>query len=143
MPGRKRPPHSVSVEHSVGFQECDPLGVVWHGRYVEWFEAGRTALFRSIDLDIPVIRAMNYRMFVVEQKCRYMAPLGYGDTAVIHSWFGDLSPLIHVRYDVLDAAGGRWCARASTTLAVTDARGELLAETPADMLARLEAGKVG
>ena len=26
---------------------------------------------------------------------------------------------------------------------VTDARGELLAETPADMLARLEAGKVG
>lgn len=133
----KRPDHAVTISHRVGFQECDPLGVVWHGRYLEWLEAARNALFGSIDLDIPQIRALGHRMYVVEAKCRYMAPLTYGDVAQITSWFGKSDALIKVSYDVRHERTSRWCARATTTLAVTDHEGNLLGAIPKPFRSRM------
>jgi len=129
----RRPDHAITLDRKVGFQECDPLGVVWHGRYLEWMEAARNELFASFDLDIPQIRALGHRMYVVEAKCRYMAPLTYGDTARLTAWFGEVAPLIRVGYDIHHAGTGRWSARASTTLAVTDGDGGLLSSVPAAM----------
>jgi len=40
----KRPDHAVSVELEIPFHDCDPLFVVWHGRYLEYMEVGRQAL---------------------------------------------------------------------------------------------------
>jgi acyl-CoA thioester hydrolase len=132
-----RPAHAVTISAKVGFQHCDPLGVVWHGRYFEWLEAARNELFASCALDIPQIRALGHRMYVVDARCRYMAPLAYGDTAHVTAWFREVAPMIRVAYDVRDAPGGRWCARAHTVLAVTDGEGRMLATTPESMLARL------
>jgi len=135
----ERPAHAVTIEQKVGLHHCDPLGVAWHGRYFEWFEAARTALFVSMDLDVPQIRSFGYRMFVVDAQCRYMAPLSYGDVARVTAWFVATTPLIRVAYDVHNAANGRWSARALTVLATTDADGALLPETPPPLLSRLPA----
>jgi acyl-CoA thioester hydrolase len=135
----KRPDHAVSVDVAVAFSQCDPLGVVWHGRYFEYFEAARTALLASVALDVPQIRALGYRMYVTEARCRYMAPLTYGDTARISAWFGEVAPLIRVAYDVYNAADGRWSCRAATVLATTDASGALLPSTHDAILERLPA----
>ena len=133
----RRPAHAVTVEVRVGFHQCDPLGVVWHGRYFEYLEAARQALMASVDLDVPQIRALGFRMYVTEARCRYMAPLAYGDTARVTAWFGSASPLIRIAYDVRHAARDAWCARAATVLATTDADGVLLPRTPEAVLARL------
>jgi acyl-CoA thioester hydrolase len=37
------PPLRVTVERRVRFEETDPLGIVWHGRYASYFEDGRSA----------------------------------------------------------------------------------------------------
>jgi acyl-CoA thioester hydrolase len=34
----------ASVSRSVRFEEVDPLGIVWHGRYASFFEDARVAL---------------------------------------------------------------------------------------------------
>lgn len=137
MTTRQRPEHAVTIEQKIGLHHCDPLGVAWHGRYFEWFEMARTALFVSIDLDVPQIRAFGYRMYIVDAHCRYMAPLAYGDTARVTAWFVATTPLLRVAYDVHHAASGRWCARATTVLATTAGDGTLLPETPTELLARL------
>lgn len=134
---RKPPDHAITIEQRIGLHHCDPLGVAWHGRYFEWFEAARTALFVAVDLDVPRIRELGYRMYIVDAQCRYMAPLAYGDTARITAWFTATAPLIRVAYDVRHAATGRWCARARTVLATTDRDGALLPETPRELLALL------
>ncbi|MFY9344566.1 MAG: acyl-CoA thioesterase [Planctomycetota bacterium] len=134
-----RPAHAVTTEYLIGLHHCDLLGVAWHGRYFEWLEQARAALFASVDLDVPQIRAMGHRLYVVDAQCRYMAPLSYGDTARITAWFVEVQPLIRVAYDVRNAATGRWSARAKTVLAATAADGTLLVATPAVMLARLPA----
>ena len=37
-------PLRVEVERKVRFEEVDPLGIVWHGRYASYFEDARAAL---------------------------------------------------------------------------------------------------
>ena len=133
----KHPPHAVTTEQKIGLHHCDPLGVAWHGRYFEWFEAARTALFVSIDLDVPRIRELGFRMYVVDARCRYMAPLQYGEIAKITAWFVATEPLVRVAYDVHHGANGKWSARAVTVLATTKGDGALLETTPAELMARM------
>lgn len=137
MSDHPRPEHAIEFETKVGFHQCDPLGIAWHGRYFEWMEEARTELFASVGLDIPVIRELGHRMFVVETKCRYMAPLSYGEGVRVKAWFIAAEPLIRVGYDIYNSENGRWSARAVTQLATTDHRGTLLAKTPDAMLERL------
>lgn len=139
MTTKQRPDHAVTIEQRIGLHHCDPLGVAWHGRYFEWFEAARTALFASIDLDVPQIRAFGFRMYIVDAHCRYMAPLAYGDLARVTAWFVATAPLIRVAYDVHNAATERWSARATTVLATTAPDGTLLPSTPDELRTRLPA----
>jgi acyl-CoA thioester hydrolase len=133
----KRPDHAITTEHKIGLHHCDLLGVAWHGRYFEWLEMARTALFQSRDLDVPEIRALGHRMYVVETNCRYMATLAYGETARITAWFTQVAPLIRVAYDIHNTVSDRWSARALTVLATTALDGSLLSTTPESILARL------
>ncbi len=135
----KRPDHAVSVDLKIGFHQCDPLGVAWHGRYFELFESARAALMASIELDVPQIRALGYRMYVTEASCRYMVPLAYGETARVTAWFVAVAPLIRVAFDVYNPATSRWCARGFTVLATTDDAGRLIPRTPDALLERLPA----
>ncbi len=119
------------------FHHCDPLGVVWHGRYLEWMEIARIELFASRDLEVHQIRTLGHRMYVTEAKCRYMAPISYGESACVTAWFNAVQPLIRVAYDIYNLENGRWSGRASTSLATTDFEGNLLATTPDALLERL------
>jgi len=135
----QRPDHAITVDFQVAFHQCDPLGVVWHGRYFEFFEVARNALMTRFGLGIPDIRALGYQMYVTEANCRYMQPLALGDEIRVTAWFSAVTPLIRVAYDVNDPAGTRWCSRATTVLATTDRHGCLLPRTPDEILARLPA----
>ena len=139
MSAPARPEHAVTIEVPVAFHQCDPLGVVWHGRYFEYLEVARCALLARFELDVPQIAALGLRMYVTEARCRYMVALAYGDTARVTAWFGTRTPLLRVAYDVRGTAKDAWCARAATVLATTDAQGQLLPRTPDAILARLPA----
>ena len=131
------PDHAVQVELRVPFHDCDPLAVVWHGRYFQYLEASRTELFRSCRLDVSDMVELGLRMFVTDARCRYNHPLGYGDRFVVGCWFSERSPLLRVSYDVMNLTRGRRSARAYTRLALTDRDGELLKEIPEVVRERL------
>ena len=40
----KPTPLSETVQLRVRFSETDPLGIVWHGNYIKYFEEGRRLL---------------------------------------------------------------------------------------------------
>ena len=133
----KRPEHAISITFRAGLHQCDPLAVVWHGRYFEWLEQARTELFRSVDLAVPAMMALGCKMFVVDASCRYMAPVLYDQHVAVTAWFSKASPKIRVAYDVRNLDAERWSARAVTVLATTDAQGNLHPTTPDGILARL------
>jgi len=126
----KRKSRVVRVRTTVPFHDCDPLSVVWHGRYLEYFELARTELFASHGIDVPQIRDLGFRMYVADVRCRYTYPLTYGDeievTATATAW----KPMLRVVYSVLNLTQSRRSARGYTALATTDLHGQLLPETP-------------
>ena len=128
---------AVSVRLKVPFHDCDPLFVVWHGRYFEYLEIARSALFARHRVDVEHVRELNYRMYVTDAHCRYLHPLSYNDELSVTARFTALTPLIRVAYDVRNLRVNRKSARAVTVLATTDAQGKLLSETPHDLIARI------
>jgi acyl-CoA thioester hydrolase len=128
---------AVSVRIKVPFHDCDPLFVVWHGRYFQYLEIARCALFARHRVDVEDVRALRFRMYVTDAHCRYMHPLTYNDEAEITARFTALSPLFRIAYDVRNLTANRKSARAVTVLATTDEGGKLLPETPHDLLQRV------
>ena len=138
-----RDDHAISIETTVPFHFCDPLFVVWHGRYFEYFGMARAELMRSRGLDVPEMRDLGFRMYMTDVRCRYMYPLGYGDALRITAWFTAATPLIRVAYTVTNLTHDRKSARAYTEIATTNAQGELLRQTPSVILERMPAHLVG
>lgn len=52
-------PLCLTLTRRVRFEEVDPMGIVWHGRYPSYFEDGRVALGRKYGI--------SYRDFIRER----------------------------------------------------------------------------
>lgn len=135
---RARPWASVEIE--VPFHDVDAMRIVWHGRYVKYLEVARTALMRSLGFDDLSVHAQGWMYPVVDLRLRYLAPARAGQRLTVRADLGDHAPMLRIRYQVRDAASGRWLARASTAQAPVEvASGALCHRPPAPLLARLEA----
>jgi len=130
---------SERVTLRVAFHDCDPLGVVWHGHYLKYFELARTQLFASSDLDVAQVGDLGYRVYVVDVRCRYTHPLRYGDDVEVRAKTTADSPMLRISYSVRNLSNGRRSARGHTILAATNPAGDLLREVPAEILDRLRA----
>lgn len=74
----------------VRFNETDPLGIVWHGNYISYFEEGREAFGRKHSLSYLDIKNNGYITPIVESFSRHKLPLKYGDVATIETTFEDV-----------------------------------------------------
>ena len=133
----KRPADAVRVELEVPFHDVDPLLVAWHGHYFKYFEIARTALQRKHRLDAPDLRELGHAWYVIESRCRHVAPLRYGERFYVYAWFDEDDPRIGIAYEIVNRESGRRVARARTTLVTTRGDGELLLETPGEILHRI------
>ena len=52
---------TASVIIRVRFSETDPLGIVWHGNYIKYFEEGREAFGRKYGLSYLDVQREGYR----------------------------------------------------------------------------------
>lgn len=80
-----QPVLSESTEVTVRFNEADPLGIVWHGHYIRYFEDGREAFGAKYRLRYLDIFEFGYTVPVVNVECNYKRPLRYGDTVMIET----------------------------------------------------------
>lgn len=141
MFSRARPKPAIlnaEVELVVPFHDVDSLRIVWHGHYLKYLELARTELFRGIGLDRAEFERARYGFLVIENGCRYISPLGYGDRVRITAWLRDVKHRIQISYDVFNLTRGQRAARAYTTLVTVDASGRMLLKTPQKILDRLE-----
>jgi acyl-CoA thioester hydrolase len=135
---RMRPPESaVQVELEVPFHDTDPLFVAWHGHYFKYFEIARQALQRKHRLDAPDLMKLGVHWYVIDSRARHVSALRYGDRFTVRAWFYETDPRIGIAYEILHAQTEKRAARGLTVLVNTRANGELLLETPREVLERL------
>jgi acyl-CoA thioester hydrolase len=130
--------HETSLQ--VRFYEVDAYGVVWHGHYVGWFEAGRNDLTQRYQMGPLQLKEMNLLAPVVELDCQFKLPAGFGASLIIQTTMErtEVAKLIF-HYRVLDQGNRKVLATGSTTHVLTDLRGNLLYRVPPEVLERIEA----
>ncbi|MBQ0152965.1 MAG: acyl-CoA thioesterase [Chryseobacterium sp.] len=74
-------------EIRVRFNETDPLGIVWHGNYITYFEDGREAFGRKHGLTYLDIQNAGFVTPIVKSTCEHFLPLKYGETFRIETTF--------------------------------------------------------
>lgn len=130
----------AEITLEVPFHDVDSMGIVWHGHYVKYLEIARTALIRSVNLDVPQMEATGHMWPIVSCEMKYVRPLRYGQSFRVQVDLLEHQNRIKMAYLITDAANGEVLNRATTIqVAIKADTGELIFETPAGLFDHLEA----
>jgi len=75
------------TEVIVRFNEADPLGIVWHGHYVRYFEDGREAFCKEQGISYIDFYRNGWAIPIVSISCNYKKPLRYGETVIVETTY--------------------------------------------------------
>lgn len=78
---------SFESEIRIRFNETDPLGIVWHGNYITYFEDGREAFGREHGLSYLDQKKHGFATPIVKSSCEHKLPLKFGEVAKIKTTF--------------------------------------------------------
>jgi acyl-CoA thioester hydrolase len=130
--------HETPVQ--VRFYEVDAYGIVWHGHYIGWFEAGRNELTERFQMGPLQLKDKNLLAPVVEVSCQYKLPATYGDSLIVQTTMErtEVAKLIF-HYRILHRESGKVLATGASTHVLTDLKGNLLYRVPQEILEKIEA----
>ena len=130
MPSKTQKEISYTSEVRVRFAETDPLGIVWHGNYIQYFEDGREAFGRHHGISYLDQKARNFSTPIVSSKCEHKLPLTYGDVATVKTTYIDSEAAKMVfKYEILNPRGQVVCT-GKTVQVFVELGGELSLTIP-------------
>ena len=92
---------SSKTEIRVRYADTDQMQFVYNGKYLEYFEVGRTEMLREIDLPYSYIENEGYQLPVLETHAKYISAAYYDDILVIESFVKDYPSFrIHIDYRI-------------------------------------------
>lgn len=97
MASLPRVDHTYS--HRVRFRECDPMGVVYHAHYIDWFEAARTEALRSTGSSYLELMESGIDMPVLDLGIAYRKSVLYDDLVDIDVMWSLNDSQTRVRFD--------------------------------------------
>ncbi|AMA48512.1 MULTISPECIES: acyl-CoA thioesterase [Flavobacterium] len=125
------PQLTVAHDIRIRFNETDPLGIVWHGYYITYFEDGREAFGRQHGISYLDVQANGYTTPIVKSSCEHKLSLRYGDVARIETTFVDTPAAKMIfRYKIFDNNNNIVCT-GETVQVFLDANGDLSLSLPA------------
>lgn len=90
---------SHSTEIRVRYADTDKMQFVYNGKYLEYFEVGRTELLRSLGLPYSEVEKAGYQLPLLEANLKYINPARYDDLLVVKATVKELySPKVHIEY---------------------------------------------
>ncbi len=111
----------------VRYGETDKMGVAYYGRYMDWFEMGRSDFCRANGKSFALWEAEGILLPVVEAHCRYKSSLYYDDEIDIETTITKLSKVsIVFTCRIFHADTGKIAAEGYTKHAFTSTDGKLL-----------------
>lgn len=68
-----------NYQHRVRYRECDPMGVVYHAHYLDYFEAARTEALRDMGIVYKELEEQGIQMPTTDLSVQYKQPARYDD----------------------------------------------------------------
>lgn len=126
---------SFEVRLSVPFFDLDPMRIVWHGNYLNYFEIARAALFDHYGVDLYAYYEREGIIFpIIRTSTKHIFPLKHRDEMIVKATLVDANIKLVVDFEVRKAVDGSVCARGRTEqVAVKTPEMETLFGLPADI----------
>lgn len=122
----------------VRYGETDQMGYVYYGRYAEYFEVGRTEVFREMGMNYKKFEDQGIMLPVLEMKIRYMSPARYDDLLTIVTRLEQMpSARIRFVYDTYNEARVH-LNTGEVTLVFTDSATRRPIRPPEQMIRKLD-----
>jgi len=129
---KHKSPYSATARVKVRFNECDPMGIVWHGNYLKYFEEGREAFSQKYDFDYLEFYHKGYSVPIVHVTSDFKKPLKYRDVALVETIFmkTDAAKIIFDYIIREESSGGIMCKGSTTQVFVNTKKNELALVLP-------------
>ena len=119
------------IEFRVDFNDCDPMGIVWHGNYINYFERARCALLDKIGYNYIDMEKSGYLFPVTEVKAKYMKSLRFGDVCRARAELVEFEYMIKMNFALYDAKTGVLTTKGTVSQMCVEAKtGESRFECP-------------
>lgn len=99
-------PIGVAIKRRVGFNEVDPMGIVWYGRYAVYFEEGAAELGRRCGLSYADFFEAGLRAPIAQYHVDYLRPLVLDEEFVVRcSLIWNEGARLNTEYELVKADG--------------------------------------
>ena len=117
--------HTTELE--VKFSEADPLGIVWHGHYIRYFEDGREAFGKKYGVGYLAFYKEGFVIPIVNIQCSYKRSLRYGDSVRIEiEYISSVAAKMVFNYYLYNAGTDELVATGSSVQVFLDKEGSVL-----------------
>jgi acyl-CoA thioester hydrolase len=131
-----RPELRACVQVVVPFHDLDPMQIVWHGRYAEYFEIARCALLERIGYGYQAMRDSGYAWPIIDLRIQYVRPATFNQRLDVSATLREYEHRLKIRYEIRDANSGERVTKGYTSqVAVRLSDGSMLLSSP-DVLVR-------
>lgn len=126
---------TFEVKISVPFYDLDPMQIVWHGNYLNYFELARAGLFQRYGVDLYNYYEREKIIFpIIRTQTKHIIPLRHRDEIICRATLVDANIKLIVDFEIRKAGENVVCARGRTEqVAVQMPQGETLYSIPADI----------
>jgi acyl-CoA thioester hydrolase len=127
------------TEIRVRYADTDQMQFVYNGKYLEYFEVGRTEMLRSIGLPYFKIENEGYLLPVLEAYVKYLQPTYYDDMLIINSYLRDYPDLkIKINYEILRKENNEVIAEGFTVHAFIKKENKKISRPPEFFLSEIK-----
>ena len=107
---------SNTTEIRVRYADTDKMQFVYNGKYLEYFEVGRTELLRSLGLPYSDVEKSGYQLPLLEAGLKFIQPAKYDDLLLVNAILRELyTPKVHIEYEIKRKGTEEIIARGITT----------------------------
>jgi acyl-CoA thioester hydrolase len=106
--------HTTNIR--VRYADTDKMQFVYNGKYLEYFEVGRTELLRKVGLPYAEVEKAGYQLPLIEAGIKFFIPAVYDDILEVEAKVSKVhSPKVHIDYRVTRSEGEELIAEGFTT----------------------------
>lgn len=96
---------TACADVQIPFYDLDPAGVAWHGRYFQYFELARCALYEGFHYSYVEMEESGYLWPVADTEVRYVRPLLLDQQVRVTACLREWELRLVVDYKIEDAEG--------------------------------------
>ncbi len=108
-------PPTCEIQQCVPFYDLDPIQIVWHGNYFNYFENARVALFAQLGVNLFDYYKRTQCLFpIIRTATKHIYPLRYGDEFLCKAILREGKSKIVVDFEIRLQDSGKLCTRGRT-----------------------------